>query len=98
MTLSRRQFIAGLGSLAGVQLIGPVVVRAGAAFGQAAVDPASAARRRLVVVFQSGGNDGLNTVIPRGDVAGAARYSVYRKVRPSISYKPEEVLPLDRPG
>lgn len=98
MPLTRRQFLQSTGALAGAQLLMPVVVRAGEAFGQTSPDPASATRNRLVVIFQAGGNDGLNTLIPMGDVAGAARHSVYRKVRPSIAYDPSVVLPLSRPG
>lgn len=98
MPLSRRQFIAGAGGVAGIHLLAPVVGRFGPAFGATSPDPALAARRRLVVIFLAGGNDGLNTVIPVGDVAGAARYSVYRKVRPGLGYEPAAVLSLDRPG
>ncbi|HUQ39553.1 MAG TPA: DUF1501 domain-containing protein [Acidimicrobiales bacterium] len=95
MPLSRRQFLAGSGGLAGLQLARPLLGQAGAAFG---ADPRLADRRRLIVIFQSGGNDGLNTVVPRGDVAGAPRYSVYRKVRPGLGYAPTATLPLDRPA
>ena len=98
MTLTRRQFLAGSGALTGLTLLGPVVVRSGLGLAQAAVDPATAQRNRLVIIVQSGGNDGLNMVIPTADVAGAARYSVYRKVRPSIGYDPSVVLPLGRAG
>ena len=92
---TRRQFIARATALTGAQFLAPIVGRAGPWLGQAAADPVTAARRRLVVVFLQGGNDGLNTVIPTGDVAGAPRYSVYRQVRPSIAYAPAETLPLD---
>lgn len=98
MTLTRRQFLAGSGALTGLGLLGPVVARTGLGFAQAAVDPATALRNRLVIIVQSGGNDGLNMVIPTADVAGAPRYSVYRKVRPSIGYDQSVVLPLDRLG
>ncbi|HZQ85004.1 MAG TPA: DUF1501 domain-containing protein [Acidimicrobiales bacterium] len=94
--LSRRQFIAGAGGMAGATLLAPVVLRGGAWMGEAIADPATAARRRLVVVFLQGGNDGLNTVIPTGDVRGAPRYSVYRKVRPSIAYDRSQPFPLGR--
>ena len=98
MPISRRQFLAGAAGLAGAQVLVPIIGRTGAAFGRTGADPASATRRRLVVIFQAGGNDGLNTVVPRGDVAGAPRYSVYRKVRPSLGYAPEQVLPLELGG
>jgi uncharacterized protein (DUF1501 family) len=96
--ISRRQFVTGLGALTGVRLLAPIVVRAGEGLGQALADPATGKRNRLIVIFLQGGNDGLNTVIPVGDVRGAPRYSVYKKVRPTIAYKPNEVLPLARSG
>jgi uncharacterized protein (DUF1501 family) len=42
----------------------------------------------LVVLELSGGNDGLNTVIPHGD-------DVYRKSRPTLRVEPGKVLKLD---
>jgi uncharacterized protein (DUF1501 family) len=96
MPISRRRFLAGAGAVAGAHVLGPIAARAGIAAGKTVAAPSAATRHRLVVIFQSGGNDGLNMVVPRGDVAGAPRYSVYRKVRPSIAYKPEETLALDR--
>ena len=98
MPLTRREFIVGLGALTGVRMMAPIVVRAGDGVGAAEVDPAMRDANRLVVIFLAGGNDGLNTVIPRGDVGADLRYSVYRQVRPSLHYTPEQVLPLDRPG
>ena len=94
MAITRREFLIGTGAVAGASIVGV----AGPALGSAAVDPASANRNRLVVIFLEGGNDGLNYVVPRGDVPGAPRLSVYRKVRPTIAYKTGEVLPLDRGG
>lgn len=97
MKLTRRQFLSTAGGAAGLYLLTPIAARAGRAAGLGA-DPSTAARKRLVVIFLGGGNDGLNTVIPIADVVGGARASVYRKVRPSIAYRPEQTLPLDRPG
>ncbi len=42
----------------------------------------------LVVVEMTGGNDGLNTVIPYGD-------DLYYKARPSLRFKKEDVLTID---
>ncbi|HVT76910.1 MAG TPA: DUF1501 domain-containing protein, partial [Acidimicrobiales bacterium] len=92
MSITRRQFLIGTGAVAGASFVGV----AGPAFASAAVDPATAGRNRLVVIFLEGGNDGLNTVVPRGDVAGAPRMSVYRKVRPTLAYPASRLLPLDR--
>lgn len=83
--------------LAGSQFLPPIVFRAGDAFGQVEPDPDSANRNRLIVIFQQGGNDGLNMVIPWGDVSGAPRFSVYKKVRPSIHFEPGQILKLDQP-
>jgi uncharacterized protein (DUF1501 family) len=47
-----------------------------------------ASRRSLVVVQLSGGNDGLNTVIPYAD-------ALYREFRPQLAVPEAEVLPLD---
>src|ERR1700761_1691950 len=55
-----------------------------AAFGQ--VKPAG--ERILVVLELSGGNDGLNTVIPYGDDA-------YYRLRPRIGIRPQQVRKLD---
>lgn len=101
MELTRRQFLAGVGGLTGAQLLVPVIGRGSQAFGCTGPDPLSAQRRRLVVIHLYGGNDGLNTVIPMADVSGAPRYSVYKKVRPSLAYDPSPTsatcpLPLDR--
>ena len=92
MPITRREFLIGTGAVAGASIVGV----AGPAFGAAAVDPVSASRNRLVVIFLEGGNDGLNYVVPRGDVTGALRYSVYKRVRPTIAYAPARLLPLDR--
>ena len=42
----------------------------------------------LVIVQMSGGNDGLNTVIPYGDDA-------YRKSRPTLAVSPSDVLKIN---
>jgi uncharacterized protein (DUF1501 family) len=55
-----------------------------AAFGQAK----PAGERILVVLELSGGNDGLNTVIPYGDDA-------YYRLRPRIGIRPQQVRKLD---
>ena len=97
MPLTRREFIGRMAVLSGSQFLPPIVFRAGDAFGQVEPDPDSANRNRLIVIFQQGGNDGLNMVMPRGDISGAPRFSVYKKVRPVLHYEPEQVLALDRP-
>ena len=49
--------------------------------------PAAPPGKILVIVQLSGGNDGLNTVVPY-------RNDIYYRERPTIAIKPEKVLPL----
>ena len=95
-SITRRRFIAGSAAVAAVPTLAPLTGRVGAAWGQTAPE-GTTDRNRLVVLFLSGGNDGLNTVIPMADVPGSPRLSVYRQVRPTLKYEPTEVLALDRP-
>ena len=46
-------------------------------------------RRRIVLVELSGANDGLNTVVPYS-------HPKYRKIRPRIALKEDELIPLDK--
>ena len=64
MSVSRRDFLRGASVLAGVGVLGPIVGRAGTAWGVAQVAPDAWERRRLVLIDLCGGNDGLNTVVP----------------------------------
>ncbi|NIA70174.1 DUF1501 domain-containing protein [Pelagibius litoralis] len=48
----------------------------------------SVPQKTLVLVELSGGNDGLNTVVPYGDAA-------YYRARPKLAIKRDAVLPLD---
>jgi uncharacterized protein (DUF1501 family) len=95
--ITRRRFLAGSAALAAARTLLPVAGRVGQAFGITAAE-AVTDRNRLVVIYLGGGNDGLNTVVPMADADGTQRYSVYRQVRPTISFQPSEVLPLDLPG
>jgi uncharacterized protein (DUF1501 family) len=57
--------------------------------GQAAIVNASAiGKRSLVVVQLTGGNDGINTIVPYGNGA-------YYDFRPTVSYKQSEILPIN---
>jgi uncharacterized protein (DUF1501 family) len=86
-TPSRRDVLKGAGAVAGLQLLSPVVFRGDA---WAAVNPATAQRRRLIVIDMGGGNDGLNTVVP---MTGSLR-DVYDKVRIGTKIAPTTLQPL----
>src|SRR5687768_13968934 len=89
-TLSRRQVLRGAATVAGAQALAPFVLRGGRWAAEAAVDPASADRLRLVVIDLFGGNDGLNTVVP---MSGPIR-SVYEQVRVTTELPSGTLLPL----
>ena len=88
---SRRDFLRkglyGIGLTAGL----PVLLdRTSAALTAQALEGTSAESRPeriLVVVELSGGNDGLNTVVPYGD-------DEYYRVRPNLGVRPADVIPL----
>ena len=75
---NRRRVLQGLGGLTLSGLVPPLVHAA----------PAADDDRILVIVELSGGNDGLNTVVPYGDDA-------YYRQRPTIGIRPDAVLKLD---
>ncbi len=82
---SRRQVLrAGLGgaALGAGTVLSPTLLR------KALAADAATRNRILVVLELSGGNDGLNTVVPYADDA-------YYRLRPTISVKPESVLKID---
>ena len=89
---SRRDFIRrglyGLGLSAGL----PVILnRTSAALSAQALQGSSMEahpERILVVVELSGGNDGLNTVVPYGD-------DTYYRVRPNLGIKEPEVIKVE---
>lgn len=84
MKLNRRRFLRTSG-------IGSAVLTFGSpipfALGASALQTRS--ERILVVVELQGGNDGLNTVIPADD-------PIYRKLRPSVGIRKEDILPIDQ--
>ena len=85
--LSRRDALRaglyGLGLSTGLLSVGPAAARAGQNASARHAHP----ERILVVVELSGGNDGLNTVVPYGD-------DVYYRERPTIGIPRKEVRPL----
>lgn len=81
MTITRRQFLGGatltaIGAFAPDLLLVPRPARAAAAGG-----------RILVILQQSGGNDGVNTVVPFTDLAYAA-------TRPTLAIPESQLLPI----
>jgi uncharacterized protein (DUF1501 family) len=85
--LDRRRALVGLGGLAGLSLLSS---RAGGAvrlLASPALAPKGAARG-LVLLQLSGGNDGLDTVVPFEN-------DVYRRLRPTLARKKAETLPID---
>jgi len=84
MLIKRRKFIQ-LGSLATATLMMPKFLKAFETTGIAMVPPGN----KVVVVLQlSGGNDGLNTVIP-------VRNDIYHKSRPGIGISKDKALMLN---
>ena len=85
LNVTRRGFMRG-GALA---LVGTSVIPAFLTRSvYAEVDRAAAARKKLVVIFQRGACDGLNTVVPYAE-------KNYYSMRPNIGIKQEQVIDLD---
>lgn len=81
MAISRRRFIQ-LGSLASASLMVPQFLRG------FEYTPAPLAGKKILIVVQlSGGNDGLNTIIPY-------RNDIYYSARPSLGVKKDDALSL----
>ncbi len=87
MSISRRTFLQGLG-LMSVYLSAPEALLLSAKAAEYA--PRTAGKSKILVLVQmSGGNDGLNTVVPYNNGA-------YYQLRPTLAIEPDKVLPLDR--
>ncbi len=87
--LSRRQLLRGAVGGMGLNVarrMGLPFLFSQAALANAAND---SKRQRILVIFElSGGNDGLNTVVPYAD-------DTYYKLRPNIGIKPQKVRKID---
>jgi uncharacterized protein (DUF1501 family) len=89
MESTRRKFLASISAAAGAGLVSLAPRAPGFLLESAAYGAAQPAGERVLVVLQlSGGNDGLNTVIPYADEA-------YRKRRPSLAIGAGNVLKID---
>src|SRR5579885_1008818 len=87
MSLTRRQFLKRGAGLLSVACTLPELMNIFAQ--QADAAPRTPGASKILVLVQlSGGNDGLNAVVPYSDPA-------YLKVRPAIGYKPDQVLKLN---
>lgn len=83
--MNRRQLLTRLAALGGSGLVAGAVP----SIFQQALAADGAGHERILVVFEmSGGNDGLNTIVPYAD-------DTYYKLRPRIGIKKEKLLELD---
>ncbi|MDA0279147.1 MAG: DUF1501 domain-containing protein [Proteobacteria bacterium] len=83
-TLDRRELLAGMAGLSAMSMVPPAFAQAA----QAAAAQAAATGKVLVILELSGGNDGLNTVVPYGDDA-------YYRQRPNIGIPKNELRIID---
>jgi len=83
-TLDRRELLAGMAGLSALSMVPPAFAQAA----QAAAAQAAASGKVLVILELSGGNDGLNTVVPYGDDA-------YYRQRPNIGIPKNELRIID---
>lgn len=82
--LNRRDLLTGMAGLSALSMVPPAFAQAA----QAAAAQAAANGKILVILELSGGNDGLNTVVPYGDDA-------YYQHRPNIGIPKEELRVID---
>ncbi|MBT3985919.1 MAG: hypothetical protein HOE89_00100, partial [Gammaproteobacteria bacterium] len=82
--LNRRELLAGMAGLGLMGAIPPAFAQAA----QTAAAQAAASGKVLVILELSGGNDGLNTIVPYGDDA-------YYRMRPNIALPKSELRVID---
>jgi len=85
--MDRREFLK-LSGLASGYLMVPAFLKPLESYGTALSGPAASGKKLVIIQF-SGGNDGLNTVIPYAN-------DIYYKLRRTIGIKKEQVLTLDK--
>ena len=83
-TLDRRELLAGMAGLSAMSMVPPAFAQAA----QAAATQAVESGKVLVILELSGGNDGLNTVVPYADDA-------YYRQRPNIGIPKNELRIID---
>jgi uncharacterized protein (DUF1501 family) len=86
--MDRREFLK-LSGLASGYLMIPAFLKPLESYGSGPTGIAGAGKKKLVIIQFSGGNDGLNTVIPYNN-------DIYYKLRKNIGIKKEEVITLDK--
>lgn len=87
MKLKRRNFLLSSGALLSASLSAEFLLSLSGSK-KAALASGAPEQKILVLVQLSGGNDGLNSVVPYSNPA-------YLKLRPSIGIKPEQVLKIN---
>ncbi|MBM3982604.1 MAG: DUF1501 domain-containing protein [Planctomycetes bacterium] len=85
---NRRDFLKGTLGASSLLAVGGVVPEFLASAARAAEQGEAKKDTVLVVIELTGGNDGLNTVVPYGD-------DEYAKARPTLAFAKKEVLKLD---
>ncbi|CAM2011115.1 DUF1501 domain-containing protein [Acanthopleuribacter pedis] len=89
--MKRRSFLRHTaGALAGSITL-PSLLGATPSRNQAAKAPSKNSAKKLLLIFQRGGNDALNTLVPVGD---AAEYAAYRAARPNLGLAKSDLLSL----
>ncbi len=86
--MDRREFLK-LSGLASGYLMIPAFLKPLESYGIGPSNMAGPGKKKLVIIQFSGGNDGLNTVIPYNN-------DIYYKLRKNIGIKKEEVITLDK--
>lgn len=86
--MNRRDFLKQSGLASGCLLI-PSFLKPLETFGMIDSSGSTASKKKLVIIQFSGGNDGLNTVIPYTN-------DIYYKLRKNIGIKKEQVIALDK--
>lgn len=86
--MNRREFLKRSGLASGYLLV-PAFLKPLEQYGMEALPAGLPGKRNLVVIQLSGGNDGLNTVVPYTN-------DIYYKLRRKIGIRKEQVITLDK--
>lgn len=86
--MDRREFLKLSGLASGYVMI-PAFLKPLESYGVGPSGLAASGKKKLVIIQFSGGNDGLNTVIPYTN-------DIYYKLRKTIGIKKEQVITLDK--